>query len=45
VGMSNPSAPFSKLRRANVKKDVPRQANYSIRPLAQYQTPWHQAPY
>jgi hypothetical protein len=25
-------------------KEVPRQANFDTRPLAQYQTPWNQAP-
>jgi hypothetical protein len=34
-----------KAQRAKVKKEVPRQANYGTRPLAQHQTPWHQDPY
>jgi hypothetical protein len=40
-----PQCSFLKAKRAKVKKEVPRQANYGTRPLTQYQTPWHQAPY
>jgi hypothetical protein len=40
-----PQCSLLKAQKAKVKKEVPRQANYSIRPLAQHQTPWHQGPY
>jgi hypothetical protein len=44
-GHVQPQCSLLKAQRAKVKKEVPRQANYSTRPLAQYQTPWHQAPH
>jgi hypothetical protein len=40
-----PQCSLLKAQKANVKKEVRRQANYGTRPLAQYQTPWHQPPY
>jgi hypothetical protein len=44
-GHVRPQCSLLKTQKAKLKKEVPRQANYSTRPLAQYQTPWHQAPW
>jgi hypothetical protein len=44
-GHVQPQCSLLKAQRVKVKKEVSRQANYGTRPLAQYQTPWHQAPY
>jgi hypothetical protein len=42
-GHVRPQCSLLKAQRAKVKKEVPIQVNYDIRPLAQYQTPRHQA--
>jgi ssDNA-specific exonuclease RecJ len=34
-----------KAQKAKAKKEAPRQAHYGARPVAQHQTPWHQASY
>jgi hypothetical protein len=44
-GHVRPQCSLLKAQREKVMKEVFRQANYGTRPLAQYQTPWHQAPY
>jgi len=44
-GHVQPQCSLLKAQKAKVKKEVPRQANYGTRPLAQHQTPWHQGPY
>jgi hypothetical protein len=44
-GNVRPQCSLLKAQRTKVKKEVPKQANFGARPLAQYQTPWHQAPY
>jgi hypothetical protein len=44
-GHVQPQCSLLKAQKAKVKKEVPRQANYDTRPLAQHQTPWYQAPY
>jgi hypothetical protein len=44
-GHIRPQCSLFKAQRAKVKKEVPKQANYGTRPLAQHQTPWHQDPY
>jgi hypothetical protein len=38
-----PQCSLLKAPRAKVKKEMPRQANFGTRPLAQYQNPWNQA--
>jgi hypothetical protein len=43
-GHVRPQCSLLKAQRAKVKKEVLRQANFRIRSLAQYQTPWNQAP-
>jgi hypothetical protein len=40
-----PQCSLLKAQKAKAKKEVPRQAHYGTRPIAQHQTPWHQAPY
>jgi hypothetical protein len=40
-GHVRPQCSFLKAQKAKVKKEVPRQANYGTRPLAQHQTPWY----
>jgi len=44
-GHVRPQCSLLKAQKAKVKKEVPRQANYGTRPLAQHQTPWYQALY
>jgi hypothetical protein len=43
-GHVRPQCSLLKAQRAKVKKEVPRQANFGTRPLAQYQNPWNQPP-
>jgi hypothetical protein len=40
-GHVRPQCSLLKAQKERVKKEVPRQANYGTRPLAQHQTPWH----
>jgi len=42
-GHVRPQCSLLKAQRSKVKKDVPRQANFSTRPLAQQKAPRHQA--
>jgi hypothetical protein len=44
-GHVRPQCYLLKAQKAKVKKEVPRQANYGTRPLAQHQISWHQDPY
>jgi hypothetical protein len=44
-GHVRPQCSLLKAQKANAKKEVPRQADHGIRPAAQFQTPWYQAPY
>jgi hypothetical protein len=44
-GHGRPQCSLLKAQKTKVKKEMPRQANYGTRPLAQHQTPWYQAPY
>jgi len=43
-GHIRPQCSLLKAQRSKVNKELPRQATSSIRPLAQHQAPWHQAP-
>jgi hypothetical protein len=40
-GHVRPQCSLLKAQKEKVKKEMPRQANYCTRPLAQHQTPWH----
>jgi len=44
-GHVRPQCSLLKAQKAKAKKEVPRQANHGTIPVAQHQTPWHQAPY
>jgi hypothetical protein len=44
-GHVRPQCSLLKAQKAKAKKEVPRQAHYGTRPVAQHQTPWHQAPH
>jgi len=44
-GHVRPQCSLLKAQKAKAKKEVPRQANHGTRPIAQFQTPWYQAPY
>jgi hypothetical protein len=43
-GHIRPKCSLLKAQRSKVKKEVPRQAAFGTRPLAQHQAPRHQAP-
>jgi hypothetical protein len=43
-GNVRPQCSFLKAQRSKVKKEVSRQANFGIRPLAQHKAPRHQTP-
>jgi hypothetical protein len=44
-GHVRPSCSLLKAQKPKAKKEAPRQAHYGARPVAQHQTPWHQASY
>jgi hypothetical protein len=44
-GHVRPQCSLLKAQKAKAKKEIPRQANHGTRSVAQYQTPWYQAPY
>jgi hypothetical protein len=44
-GHVRPQCSLLKAQKAKAKKEVPRQAHYGARPMAQHQNPWHQASY
>jgi hypothetical protein len=44
-GHVHPQCSLLKEQKAKAKKEVPKQAHHGTRPVAQHQTPWHQAPY
>jgi hypothetical protein len=44
-GHVRPQCSLLKAQKAKAKKEAPKQAHYGARPMAQYQTPWHQASY
>jgi hypothetical protein len=44
-GHVRPQCSLLKAQKAKAKKEVPRQANHGTRHMAQFQTPWYQAPY
>jgi len=44
-GHVRPQCSLLKAQKAKAKKEAPRQAHYSARPMAQHQTPWYQASY
>jgi hypothetical protein len=44
-GHVRPQCSLLKAQKAKAKKEVPKQAHYGARPMAQHQTPWHQATY
>jgi hypothetical protein len=44
-GHVHPQCSLLKAQKAKAKKEVPQQADHGTRPVAQFQTPWYQAPY
>jgi hypothetical protein len=44
-GHVRPQCSLLNAQKAKAKKEAPRQAHYGARPMAQHQTPWHQASY
>jgi hypothetical protein len=44
-GHVRPQCSLLKVQKAKAKKEAPKQAHYGARPMAQHQTPWHQASY
>jgi hypothetical protein len=44
-GHVHPQCSLLKAQKAKAKKEVSRQANHGTTPVAQFQTPWYQAPY
>jgi len=44
-GHVRPQCSLLNAQKAKAKKEAPRQVHYGTRPMAQHQTPWHQASY